>query len=236
MTSLVARYNDGEFAAVWDELRRSHTNTREAEAVAAVTMQRVARNVDVIVSTLDAAGWRWAYPNLKRTRPSSKDLDAVGSLEQRIGPLPTALRACLCEVGEVWLCGTLPAWTVPAYAFDDIPGYPMMADSLVLPSASWMLEELTEWDSNTWAEPKRPWRFAFAPDELHKANISGSTHDMDLPDAAADPVIRGVEYREGITLVEYLRASMSYGGFPGAEFMSAPPGLFAQIAVELTPF
>ena len=99
-----------------------------------------------------------------------------------------------------------------------------------------MLEELTEWDTDQWVEPKRPWRFAFAPDELHKANISGSTHDIELPDDTPDPVIRGVEYRPGITLVEYLRASMSHGGFAGAQFVWEPPGLFAQIAAQLAPF
>lgn len=57
--------------------------------------------------------------------------------------------------------------------------------------------------------------FEFAPDELHKADIGGSTHDILLPEAAADPVLRGVEGRPGITLVEYLRLSIAWGGMPG---------------------
>lgn len=34
--------------------------------------------------------------------------------------------------------------------------------------------------------------FDFAPDELHKANNSGSTHDIDLSEPVADPFIHGV--------------------------------------------
>lgn len=49
--------------------------------------------------------------------------------------------------------------------------------------------------------------FQFAPDELHKANISGATHDLWLPDARADPVLLDVAGRPGITLVDYLRIS-----------------------------
>ena len=133
MTSLVDRYENGEFAGVWDAVRLGQVDLHDATAVAAATMQRVAHNVDLIVGALAAAGWRWAYPDVRRARPSNKDLTAIGTLEKRIGPLPVALRACLTHVGEVWLCGTLPSWSVPTFAFDDIPGYANLADPLVLP-------------------------------------------------------------------------------------------------------
>jgi hypothetical protein len=60
--------------------------------------------------------------------------------------------------------------------------------------------------------------FDFAPDELHKANISGATHDILLPQGIAGPVIHGVGGRPGITLVDYLRLSISWGGMPGWSF------------------
>lgn len=65
-------------------------------------------------------------------------------------------------------------------------------------------------------------RFDLAPDELHKANISGGTHEIVLPDASADPVLIGVRGRPGVTLVEYLRAAVAHGGFPGWELNGLP--------------
>ncbi|WP_328394867.1 hypothetical protein [Nocardia sp. NBC_00416] len=60
--------------------------------------------------------------------------------------------------------------------------------------------------------------FDFAPDELHKANISGSTHYITLTQRVADPVIWGVDARPDISLVDYLRLSISWGGMPGWSF------------------
>lgn len=59
---------------------------------------------------------------------------------------------------EVWLCGTLPGWEPPWFAFGDLETYPVTADPLVLPPAAWLAAELAEWDRNEWMETKRPWR------------------------------------------------------------------------------
>lgn len=134
VVSLAARYERGEHVAVWDELRRGPVSPADAAAVAEATMQRVARNVDVVVGQLRAAGWRWAYPEMARQAPADEDMQAITTLEALLGPLPPALRACLMHVGEVWLCGTLPGWDPPWFAFGDLDAYPAMADPLVLPS------------------------------------------------------------------------------------------------------
>ena len=120
MVSLAARYERGEHAAVWDELRDQAISPADAAAVAELTMRRVARNVDVVVDRLGAAGWRWAYPEMVRQAPTDADLQAVIAVEERLGPLPVAMRACLMYVGEVWLCGTLPGWEPPWFAFGDL--------------------------------------------------------------------------------------------------------------------
>ena len=88
-----------------------------------------------------------------------------------------------------------------------------MADPLVLPSASHMLEDLGHWDDDEWCQPKRPWRFELVPDELHEAKISGGTHDVLLPTINADPIIEGVSGRPEVTLVTYLRISLGFGGW-----------------------
>lgn len=236
VVSLAARYGRGEHAAVWDELRHRPVSPADSAAVAEATMRRVARNVDIIVEQLRAAGWRWAYPEMARQAPADADIQAITILEQHLGPLPAALRACLMQVGEVWLCGTLPGWDPPWFAFGDLDTYPAMGDPLVLPSARWLAEELAEWDSSEWVEVKRPFRFGFAPDEQHKAGISGRTHDMALPASTADPPLHGIEYRQDVTLVEYLRVSLAHGGFAGAQFMTALPPLLTTISSELLPF
>jgi len=89
-------------------------------------------------------------------------------------------------------------------------------DPLYLPSIEQFelqLEELAR-------EPERERfnLFEFAPDEFHKAAISGGTHDVRLPDSAADPVILGIAGRPGVTLVEYLRLSVMWGALPGYSF------------------
>jgi hypothetical protein len=234
--ALLERYLAGEVIAVWDEVCRRNDSSPDVESGADEMMRRVARNVDLIVERLDAAGWRWAYPDMRRRAADEEDAQAVAVIEEAVGRLPLALRACLSRVGEVWLCGSHPSWSPPAYAFDDLPGDPVMADPLVLPSAKWMLEELRQWDDDEWCQPKRPWRFVLAPDELHKANISGGTHDVLLPTADADPVIVGVNQRRGVSLVTYLRVSLGFGGFPGFQFASSTPWLTADIARDLTPF
>jgi hypothetical protein len=115
----------------------------------------------------------------------------------------------------------------------------VMADPLVLPSAAWMLYELTEWDANNWCrcQPKRPWRFALAPDEVLKAGISGRTQALLLPTADPDPVIENADWqRPGVTLVGYLRASLRFAGFPGFEFRPPVPQLIMDLQRTLIPF
>ncbi|MGD0638130.1 MAG: hypothetical protein ABSA72_08855 [Nitrososphaerales archaeon] len=233
---LLNRYRAGDYLTVWDELRNGDAEPTEAAAVCDATMQRVSENVDVIVDYLDATGYRFAYPDLRRHPPTPDDLHALDNLHARVGAIPSALRSCLAIVGEVWLCGTFSDSDPPMFAFEDLSGYPMMTDPLVLPSGAWVDTELQEWDSNDWSEPKRPWRLDFAPDELHKAGISGATHDLLLPDENLDPVLLGVEGRSGITLVEYLRVSMTWGGFPGFQFIGRRPPLVEALQQQLQPF
>ncbi len=233
MVTLADRYKAGDRDAVWADIRGGRASPEDSSAVLDLVMGGVADAVDLIVHRLDGAGWCWAYPEMRRTLPNDDDVAAVVAIEQRLGPLPLALRSCLLQVGEVWLCGTLPGWPSPTYTFDDLAGYPVMADPLVLPSARYMLQELTDWDSDEWVQSKRPWRFAFAPDELHKANISGGTHDLLLPNLSVDPMLEGVENRPGVTLLDYLRSALGFGGFPGFEFTSEVPSLIVGLAAEL---
>lgn len=168
---------------------------------------------------------------------------------RRRGPLPLALRACLTEVGGVDLrgdCDDLPGVSYHAHSWID-EFYP---DPLILPTASWLRHELIEkpeelerlrLESPQLVDDgdKEHWRdFMFAPDELHKANVSGSSHDIRLPSRTADPALEGVRGRPTITLLGYLRLSFAWGGFPGYGLRGdgPRPALLDTLRADLVPF
>ncbi|MGW5689182.1 hypothetical protein [Nonomuraea sp. NPDC003754] len=164
--------------------------------------------------------------------------EAVRRAETVIGPLPIALRACLEIVGSVNLCGdggvALPHVNYHARLSEERGFYP---DPLYLPSGRELWSEWKSWGGDleegcACSDPEEEDRcafhsegfpFAFAPDEVHKANQSGAEQDIRLPSRSADPELIGAIHREGVTLVEYLRISLAWGGFPG--YAKAPVGV-----------
>jgi hypothetical protein len=51
----------------------------------------------------------------------------------------------------------------------------------------------------------------------------------------ADPALIRVDGREGIRLVEYLRTSFAWGGFPGFEFYPPAPPELDELRADLLP-
>jgi hypothetical protein len=228
---LLDRYVDGHCVGVWREVCSAGEATPEADAVARELMNRAARNVDTVVSRLESAGWRFLHTPA-RVPPDDEDAELLAEAAEIAGPLPLALTACLAVLGEVCLGGTHPAWPRTAYLFD-FRGASVLADPLWLPPAGWVAEECEMWAEEG---PDGPFTLELAPDELHKANISGSTHDIELPTNDLDPVLVGVQHRPGITLVEYLRTSLlGWGGFPGFEFEDDVPALVRELSEGLEP-
>jgi hypothetical protein len=77
-----------------------------------------------------------------------------------------------------------------------------------------MIEEKAQFAEDfeeTTGEPSKGFRLVVAPDALHKANYSGDTYEIHLPDAKADTRLIGTDYY----FVAYLRESFAWGGFPG---------------------
>lgn len=82
------------------------------------------------------------------------------------------------------------------------------------------------------AEEGYPGPVALAPDDLHKANISGATWDMELPCAGAD-----APFGRWPGLVAYLRDACAWGGFPGwAREANPPREQIALLTKDLLPF
>ncbi|MQY04809.1 hypothetical protein [Actinomadura macrotermitis] len=210
MASWISRYRDGELYPVWQEMRAGVPGAlrEDAEEVVRETMTRVALNCDVIVERLNEAGFVFAMPDDTRVRPTAADTRAIAQLERSFGELPLALRGCFEHVGSVDLLGDGGA-ALPHVSYHQDPHEEsgLLPDPLCLPSAADFLS-LAESFRDGGTVP-------FAPDDLHKANISGSSHSLELPGSPVDPVLDGVPRRPGITLVEYLRLSLAWGGFPG---------------------
>ena len=237
------RYLRGEYEKVWFEIRHLSQSTlttdraTDIESVAVATMQRVATNIDILVDHLVQIGWHFATPQSIRILPTDQDVVGIEQIENVIGPLPIALKACLLFVGGVHLAGSFPGNERPTYLFGEtLEQNAILADPLSLPTGYWLDYSYQEWreDHNGVV----PFHFEFAPDEYHKANYSGGSHMIQLPKMVIDPVIEGVHNRPQITLVEYLRTSIRWCGFPGYEFEPSeeiPPAL-ADISSRFIPF
>jgi hypothetical protein len=180
--------------------------SEEVDEVARLTMSNALPQVMRIVDGFLELGF---HPtDAPHTPPPGDATERLRVLEQEIGSLPAALTAIMSEIGQVSLTGDCPALGL-YYEDEDDQDRPELPDPLVLPGVGYL--EYSWHEARHHGEGSEPFVFVFAPDDLHKANISGSTQDLELPDSSADPVIAGV----GLSVVEYLRLSVSRGGLAG---------------------
>ncbi|MEU6509705.1 hypothetical protein [Streptomyces sp. NPDC046942] len=223
MTSYTQRYISGDHEGVWADLRRlgavPDALVEDCAAVAAQTMHRVAGHVARLAEQLTDLGLVSSGTLL--TPPTARDRAELAVLANEIGAMPIALDACLRYVGGVWFAGDCPALDECYVSADQYSVAGVLSDPLVLPDTEYLRYSWDEYREQLEDDPElaeEGFVFDFAPDELHKANISGSTHDVSLAQTVADPVIHGVSGRPGITLVDYLRLSISWGSMPGWSF------------------
>ena len=175
--SLVERYQRGDHRGVWQELGAVDPLDgpwrAEAEHVAVLTMQRVRRSAERLVTALIARGWpvtaEKALPG-----PASDVEERLMRLEQlTAAPVPPALAAYWRVVGRV---GLVPRelWDAPFPA--GVPEGLAVADPLEIldPTEAWFCVE--EWqDRSAGLHPgiAGPLELDISADYLHKANISG---------------------------------------------------------------
>ncbi|MGW0992806.1 hypothetical protein ACWD5V_05755 [Streptomyces sp. NPDC002523] len=221
--SYTQRYISGDHEGVWSDLRLlgpvPDSLLEDCADVAARTMRRVAAHVGRLAEQLadlglGAGGLLWTPP----TSTSRAELDG---LAQEIGTIPVALDACLRFVGGAYFAGDCSALNLFHKSGHQSLSAGVLPDPLVLPDVDSLRFCWDEYREEAEEDPElsgEGFVFEFAPDELHKANISGATHDVWMSERVADPVIHGIDQRPGITLVEYLRLSISWGGMPGWSF------------------
>ncbi|RLK55436.1 hypothetical protein CLV68_4921 [Actinokineospora cianjurensis] len=233
VSSYFRRYLRGERVAVWEELRAlgpvPDALAEDVAAVADETMIRVGQDVARIAAALPELGWVSADGVEPHEPPTEGAIALADSLADKVG-LPFALEACLRRVGRVWFAGDCEALLL-SYHLEPVPRGqppgPEYPDPLCLPSAYTLAADWDEYGG----EPG--FVFPMAPDERKKANVPGGTQDLVLPSLVADPVLRGVAGREGVTLVGYLRESVRWGGFPGYSFApELAPAALITLGIE----
>jgi hypothetical protein len=238
------RYLAGEHKEVWNDLNSLGEealgeHAADALAVAYETMHRVEANIRTIAERLRALGYRFVYPgsggglfglrkpqeHLPHVPPPANVRALLTELEDTAGgPMPLSLRAFFEIVGEINFNGDHPS-IAPT-------GSHITPDPLMFCSAEEALEMIGSIDR----DDGDPLIIEFAPDALHKANISGGgPYYMEVPHLAADGLVRDAP--QEVTLVEYLRtAILGWGGFPGWEGAEALPAELDRLREGLIDF
>jgi hypothetical protein len=234
------RYLAGDHLRVWTEmtssgpLLRQEPDWEDAAAVARETMRRARVNVERLIELLPATGFEFENsPDSLIVAPDSTAIEALDRLETQVGTLPLSLRCWFEEVGQVDLVGRNPNWnhdlTDPLVVNAPIANIQSEHDQ-------WAQDRGTDWDQG-------PFRIDFAPDALHKANISGgSPYALTVPNAGVDGLVLWEPHQT--TFVNYLRVAFRWAGLPGwdpaaGHGWSAPPIAFPtelrRIAESLLP-
>jgi len=225
----LARYERGEYA-VWDELcthaaaiAQHRDLALEAAAVAEALMRRVRDNADAVRSVLRGAGAMIAD---EEEPASDEDLERLIGI---VGALPISLDA-------FWrICGSISFVPGGASRYDyggctlEAEGISLLAlDPLEVcgPDVGWIIGDYETRVAESHPEIVGGLWLDFAPDFLHKQNISGGpAYSVELPPrtlrGAVDPDVMFEPHRT--TFVGYLREAFKWGGFPLLAVAELPP-------------
>lgn len=220
--TLLARYQNGEYEAVWRDLVALGPTVHEAPwkepawAVARETMRRARHNVDLLFTRLKQLNYEFYGESEDLVRPCTAQEEGIlDAAEARGLWIPLSVLAWLKEVGWVDFTGTHPALCFMDDD-DDKPG--IYADPLEV--TCWNLRDIWRAWKRAVPEDRRTVSLELGPDARSKARFAAGweasgEYSVRLPNAAADGLMEGEPH--GITFVEYLRLSFQWGGFPGWE-------------------
>lgn len=158
-----------------------------------------------LVSRLSERGFEFERAEEVLPGPEVDAEDAIVRIEKEAGPLPEALKLFWLRIGSVDLCGSHPEWEGAEYP-----------DPLVVAPPSFAMEELDDFISDK-EERLRcgcPYYVPIAPDDYHKANVSGGMcYNISVPAVGDDPPLNDEWHKT--TFVNYLEIALTWGGFPG---------------------
>jgi hypothetical protein len=203
---LYERYTAGEREKVWKELVElggaalGEKHAPDALAVAYETMERVLRNIQTLVQRLQSVGYK--FQSAPHTPPDSRIWKTLQKLQKAAGPYPLSLRAFYDVVGSVDFMG--------AHQALDPKGAAFAPDPLVVYGAADALQQLDAFEP----DEDGGMQLILAPDDLHKANVSGGDpYSIAVPAPVADALVESEP--NSVNFVEYLRLVFAWGGFPG---------------------
>lgn len=250
MPRYLQRYLAGDHIQVWDEFRQLGTVSPQSPScddvwpVVVETMKRVRANLETVVERLRDDNYEFIDTTGPPIRlgvplatPDNESLEFLNWLDGLTGPLPLVLRAWLEHVGDVNFLGVHQAWL----------GKGMLTDPMVvefefrhciesIDAREYYREELEEW-YDCGGEEEGRFRISFAPDALHKVNISGGgPYGIMVPDDNVDGIV-AINNRQ-MYFVDYLRECLAWGGFPGFANIEKgrDAGRLARLAEGLLPF
>jgi hypothetical protein len=164
-------------------------------------VEHLGRLIKALCERLATAGYVFQYPEEVFPGPEVDAVRAIRRIESEAGEVPLALKLFWLHVGSVNLCGSHPAWRGCEYP-DPLVVYP---PSVALPD----LDDFRE-------EPEGSFLIPIAPDDLHKADVSGGMYyNVSVPAVEDDPLLN--DERHGVSFLAYLEIALASAGFPGLE-------------------
>jgi hypothetical protein len=159
--------------------------------------------IGALVERLRSLGYVFDRPSEVFPGPEPNTYEIIERLEREVGAIPDAVRQFWLRVGSVDLSGRHAAWVEGEFCPDQLVVFP----------ASSALYNLEDHDGIP-IEYVVPFQIVIAPDDLHKANVSGGApYSVSVPAVADDPPLNGSPERE--TFLEHIDRSLKAGGFPG---------------------
>ena len=175
---------------------------------------RVGEQIARIARRLPALGYEFQDPSTVFPGPEPGTEDSIERIEREVGNLPLALKAFWRLVGSVNFMARHEVWAACEYPWDGCE-YP---DPLVVYPPSAAISELDEFlgDREERMRCDFPYVVPIAPDDAHKANVSGGMwYNLTVPAVADDPPLNDERHRT--TFVGYLELAVHWGGFPGLD-------------------
>ena len=223
--SLLSRYQDGDFEAVWRDMVALGPDVRKEPfekatwAVAQETMRRAKHNIELLVGRLKQLDYRFLHEELVYRPCTKEEQQALGEMERHGVIIPLSFRAFLEAVGTVDLIGSHPALNPVDGDRARRPGGPILSSDPLEFSGYFELGLLFDGWEDTISEDRPTASWEVGGDAEDKTRLGDEERDgcytVRLPNSAADAVLEGEAHE--ITFVEYLRLSFRWGGFPGWE-------------------
>lgn len=164
-------------------------------------VEHLGGQIEKLCKRLATAGFVFQYPDEAFPGPEADAVDAIARIEREVGEVPLALKLFWLHVGSVNFCGAHPRW--------DGCDYP---DPLVVYPPSVALAQLEE----VRHEPEGAFLIPIAPDDFHKADVSGGMYyNVSVPALGDDPPLN--DERHEVSFMTYLEIALSSAGFPGLE-------------------